>query len=106
MCKLKKDEFFHCRRCREEFIIILKDQNDPAIIADKILTYYSFDIVILVLAANILAREDYFKNSKVFKLAKRYENKIGFLMGSIKFNISAKILEKITEIILRRFPNE
>ena len=106
MCTLKKDEFFLCRRCKEELTLLLRTEAEPAIIADKLLKYYSVDIIILVLASNILTRNRYYKaDSQLLKWAKKYENKIGFLMESISFYISPKLLEEITIIILRRFPN-
>lgn len=107
MCTLKKDEFFLCRRCKEEFTSILKSESEPTRIADEILTKYSLDIVVLVLAANILAKKsNYSTDNNLFKWAKHYENKIGFLMDLIKFNAFPKTIENVATIILNRFPDD
>ena len=106
MCKLKKLEFHTGRRCKEEFERLIKTENEAAIIVDRILKSYSFDVIILVLAANILTRENmYGANSKIFLWAKKYENHVGFLMELFKFQAPLRLLEEIITIILRRFPN-
>ena len=85
---------------------IIRSEDDPALIADKILSSYSFDVIILVLAANVLIRKDTTKvNERIQKWAERYENKIGFLAKSFELRINGALLEELINLLLRRFPN-